>query len=243
MNDKLVSKTTQQRVSGTGICVTALLFQANCAQMPTGPSVAVKPGPNKPFEIFMQDDQLYRGWASHSIGLAGNDAAAQQMLASTVTGAAMGTVVAASVGANQATATAWDAQRRYDIAHQQCMYSKGNLVSYYGDRSGQNMALMWAPPAAFRDSQRQNFDPLPPLGRVENQRLSNRRARFPVLGGVFRQRLVAATAATTGAGLCHFLQPHTDARGPRRAQQNFGQHLSGGLGHELPSGVRRAGTY
>ena len=166
MNHQLATKTTQQRVFGAGICVTALLFLVSCAQMPTGPSVAVMPGPNKPFEIFMQDDQLCRSWASHSIGLAGNDAAAQQMLASTVTGAAigaiagaglgghrnvdagaaMGTVVGASVGANQAAATAWDAQRRYDISYQQCMYSKGNLVSYYGERSGQNIAPTWAPP-------------------------------------------------------------------------------------------------
>jgi hypothetical protein len=159
-------RTSTQRVSFLGATVTSMMLLASCAQMPTGPSVAVMPGPNKPFEIFMQDDQLCRSWASHAIGLAGHDAAAEQLLATTITGAAigaiagaaggghrsvetgaaMGTVVGATVGANQSAATAWNAQRRYDIAYQQCMYSKGNLVSYYGDRPIQNPAPMWAPP-------------------------------------------------------------------------------------------------
>jgi hypothetical protein len=119
--------------------------------MPTGPSVAVMPAPNKPFEVFMQEEQLCRGWAAHSIGLEGNDAAANTMLRSTVTGAAigaiagamvggdrnvgagaaMGTVVGATAGANQSNVTVWNAQRRYDVAYQQCMYSKGNLVPSY----------------------------------------------------------------------------------------------------------------
>jgi uncharacterized protein YcfJ len=47
-------------------------------------------------------------------------------------GAAMGTVVGASAGANQSAWVAANAQRAYDIAYQQCMYSKGNLVSGAG---------------------------------------------------------------------------------------------------------------
>jgi hypothetical protein len=135
-----------------GVFGISSLVLAGCAEMPTGPSVAVMPAPNKPFEVFMQDDQLCRGWAAHSIGLAGHDAAAETLLASTATGAvigalagavvgghrnvnagaAMGTVIGASAGANQSAYTAANAQRRYDIAYQQCMYSKGNLVPSYG---------------------------------------------------------------------------------------------------------------
>lgn len=131
--------------------VTALLL-ASCAPMPSGPSVAVMPPPNKPFEVFMQEEQLCRSWAAHSIGLAGNDAAADTMLRSTVAGAAigaiagamvggdhnvgagaaMGTMIGATAGAQQGNATAWSAQRRYDIAYQQCMHSKGNLVPSSG---------------------------------------------------------------------------------------------------------------
>jgi uncharacterized protein YcfJ len=51
------------------------------------------------------------------------------------TGAAIGTAIGASAGATQSAETAWGAQRRYDIAYQQCMYSKGNLLPSYYDRS------------------------------------------------------------------------------------------------------------
>lgn len=120
-----------------------------CAPMPMGPTIAVMPTANKPFEVFVQDDQLCRGWAAHSIGQPGNELAAQQVIGSAAAGAvvgallgaavgdhhsagvgaAMGTVVGGSVGANQGAATAWNAQRAYDIAYQQCMYSKGNHVA------------------------------------------------------------------------------------------------------------------
>ena len=99
----------------------------------------------------MQDDQVCRSWAAHSIGIPGHDAAAESFLASTVTGAAIGTLVGAAAGGNrgagsgaaigtvmgatagvnQSGVTAWNAQRRYDIAYQQCMYSKGNVLPVY----------------------------------------------------------------------------------------------------------------
>lgn len=132
------------------------LLLAGCAPMPVAPTVAVMPSPNKPFEIFMQEDQLCRGWAAHSIGQPGYDAAAQQLAGSTVTGAligalagaavgghrsagtgaAVGTLIGGTAGASQSAATGWNAQRSYDIAYQQCMYSKGNVVgqSRYGSQ-------------------------------------------------------------------------------------------------------------
>lgn len=129
----------------------AALSLSGCADMPSGPSVAVMPAPNKPFEVFVQEDQLCRGWAAHTIGQPGHEATADAMLGSTLTGAAVGTIVGAlaggsrgagngaavgtaigaTAGANQSAAVAWSAQRRYDIAYQQCMYAKGNLVPGY----------------------------------------------------------------------------------------------------------------
>lgn len=131
-----------------GPLVLGCLALAGCAPMPVAPTVAVMPAPNKPFEIFMQDDQLCRGWAAHSIGQPGYDAAAQQLVGSTVAGAvigalagaaigghdsagagaAAGTLIGGTIGANQSAVTGWNAQRSYDIAYQQCMYSKGNIV-------------------------------------------------------------------------------------------------------------------
>ena len=141
----------QTKPGHLGVAGIAALLLSACAPMPTGPSVAVMPAPNKPFEVFMQEDQLCRSWAAHSLGLEGNDAAADAMLRSSVTGAAigaiagamiggdrnvgagaaMGTVMGATAGANQSGATAGNAQRRYDIAYQQCMYSKGNQLPSY----------------------------------------------------------------------------------------------------------------
>jgi hypothetical protein len=133
---------------GRAFAGAACLALLGCAQMPTGPSVAVMPGPNKPFDVFMQDDSLCRSWAAHSIGQPGNDVAARRMLGSTATGAvigalagaalggdhgagvgaAMGTVVGATSGADQSAWVAANAQRAYDIAYEQCMHSQGNLV-------------------------------------------------------------------------------------------------------------------
>ena len=149
------------------IAVVAGLLSA-CAQMPTGPSVAVMPGLNKPFEVFMQEDQLCRGWAAHSLGIPGHQAEADRLMASTVTGAvigalagamvgghrnvgagaALGTAMGASAGANQSATSTWAAQRRYDIAYQQCMYSKGNQVPSYGDRYYRYQAPPPPPPPA-----------------------------------------------------------------------------------------------
>lgn len=152
--------TSLHRILAVGVMVGLV---SGCAQMPTGPTVAVMPSPNKPFEVFMQEDQLCRGWAAHSIGVPGHQAEADRLVASTVTGAvigalagamvgghrnigagaAVGTAIGASAGANQGSTSTWAAQRRYDIAYQQCMYSKGNFVPSYGDG---NYRYRMAPP-------------------------------------------------------------------------------------------------
>lgn len=136
---------------GALAALAASVLVAACAPMPVAPTVAVMPGANKPFEVFVQDDQLCRGWAAHSVGQPGNDAAAQQLVGSTVAGAvigaligaavgdhrsagvgaAMGTLVGSTSGASQSAAIGWNAQRSYDIAYQQCMYSKGNVLPQY----------------------------------------------------------------------------------------------------------------
>jgi hypothetical protein len=124
-----------------------------CATVPTGPSVMVLPGPGKPFEVFQADDVLCRRWAEQQIGVSPQEAVNQN----TVSGAAVGTAIGAGLGAaigaasgNAASGAAigagsglligttsgasagqyygYEAQRRYDIAYQQCMYAKGNVI-------------------------------------------------------------------------------------------------------------------
>lgn len=128
-----------------------------CATLPNGPSVAVMPGVGKSFEQFVADDRTCRDYAAQSLGIDVNSAGANNV----VTGAAVGTVVGAAagaligghhaagtgagvglvtgsaMGAGEAGGVQQDAQRRYDIAFEQCMYAKGNQLptaastSYY----------------------------------------------------------------------------------------------------------------
>jgi len=140
----------------------ALLVVGGCATIPTGPSVAVYPAPGKPFEVFQQEDNTCRQWAQQSIGGASPQQMANQ---NTAQGAAVGTAVGAGLGAavgslsGQAGAGAViggvsgllvgssagsqagqvsgrEAQRRYDNAYIQCMYSYGNQVPGYRANAG-----------------------------------------------------------------------------------------------------------
>jgi hypothetical protein len=136
------------RFTLSSMAIAALLL-AGCVSMPVGPTVAAMPAPNKPFEVFVQDDRMCRGWAGASIGQ-GRDTATNQMLGSTLTGAvigaaagalagdhnagagaAFGTLAGAGIGADRSNMSAWSAQRSYDIAYQQCMYARGNVIPGY----------------------------------------------------------------------------------------------------------------
>lgn len=141
--------TFKLRAAKRGLWLLPLVL-AGCVSMPVGPTVVVMPPPNKAFEAFAQDDQLCRQWAGASIGT-GGDVAANQMLASTLAGAALGTLAGAAagdssdaaagaaiggllgggVGTQQAGSTTWSVQRSYDVAYQQCMYAKGNVIPGY----------------------------------------------------------------------------------------------------------------
>ena len=131
----------------------AVVAMSGCATMPTGPSVTVLPGSGKSFEAFQSDDFACRQWANQQVGTSPNDAANQNLAG----GAALGTIIGAGLGAaigaaygnvgagaaigaasglvggtamatGPAYAAGSEAQRRYDIAYQQCMYAKGNQI-------------------------------------------------------------------------------------------------------------------
>ena len=116
-------------------------------------NVMVLPPPGKPFEQFQADDAVCRQWAQLQIGMSPQEVANQN----TVTGAAVGTAVGAGLGAAIGAASGragagaaigaasglavgassgasagqvygWEAQHRYDISYQQCMYAKGNVI-------------------------------------------------------------------------------------------------------------------
>ena len=141
-----------------------VLMLAGCATVPSGPSVMVLPAPGKPFDQFQGDDAYCKWWANQQVGLTPQETVNQN----TASGAALGTLMGAGLGAaigavsgNAGIGAAigagsgllagtisgadagqgyqWEAQRRYDIAYQQCMYAKGNQVSGVAQRSRNNL--------------------------------------------------------------------------------------------------------
>ena len=129
----------------------AFLVASGCATLPTGPSVTVLPAPGKSFETFRKEDATCKQWANQQLG-----ASPQQTYESNVaTGAVAGTAIGAGVGAAVGSASGKagtgaligaaygllvgtsvgsdsgrvygrQAQRRYDNAYVECMYSYGN---------------------------------------------------------------------------------------------------------------------
>jgi hypothetical protein len=125
-----------------------LVLLWGCAQMPSGPSVAVMPAPGKPIEVFTAEDQACRAYSARSAGADPNDAAVKSVAGSAVvgtaigaaagaligggegagTGAGLGLLAGTAVGASRGNEAGYSAQRRYDIAYEQCMYAKGNQL-------------------------------------------------------------------------------------------------------------------
>jgi len=122
---------------------------AGCATIPNGPSVAVMPAPGKSFEQFNAEDDVCRQFAQKSIGTSASDAATDSEVKSIAVGTAIGAVAGvlgggnhssagsgaavgmlggAAMGSGAAQASGREAQRRYDIAYEQCMYAKGNQL-------------------------------------------------------------------------------------------------------------------
>ncbi len=135
------------------VALPAMLSLVGCVTLPTGPSVTVLPAPGKSFEQFQTEDMICRQWAGQQIGMTREDAVNQNV----ASGAVVGTVVGAGIGAALGAASGhpgagaaigagsgllvgsaagsdsgqvygYEAQRRYDIAYEQCMYAKGNQI-------------------------------------------------------------------------------------------------------------------
>lgn len=129
------------------------LLMAGCVAMPMGPSVMALPGSGKTFDQFQADDAICRQWADRQTGIPPQEVANQNTATGAVAGtaigaglgaalgaaagnagagaaigAASGLLIGTSAGANAGQAYGWEAQRRYDIAYQQCMYAKGDKI-------------------------------------------------------------------------------------------------------------------
>jgi uncharacterized protein YcfJ len=145
-----MKRTKTALLKTTALSVSAALALAGCVSQPMGPSVAVMPAPNKPFEVFQQDQAVCEQWAGQQVSGEAQDAnnsAVGTAVIGTILGAGLGAAIgggsgaaigAASgavggtiVGSGPAGAAQYGIQQHYDIAYSQCMYSKGNQVPGY----------------------------------------------------------------------------------------------------------------
>ena len=83
--------------------VLAAASLAGCATAPLAPSVLVLPGQGISLEQFQADSSTCQRWADQQLALGGT-------------------------GSPGYYPGDWTVQRRYDIAYQQCMYSKGDQI-------------------------------------------------------------------------------------------------------------------
>jgi hypothetical protein len=135
------------------ILAPALLLSA-CVSEPMGPTIAVMPAPNKPFDVFQGDQALCKQFASDQTAGGAQQANNRQVgtaVVGTLLGAGLGAAIGGgsgaaigagagalggtAVGAGPAQGAQYSLQQRYDTAYAQCMYSRGNQVpGYYQPR-------------------------------------------------------------------------------------------------------------
>lgn len=132
----------------------ALALGACAVAPPTGPSILALPSDGKPLDQFQQEDFSCRNYAQASLGpvspqQAANQAGVGSAVVGTALGAAAGALIGAAagnpgagaavgagaglltgsaVGANNANATGYSLQARYDGAYAQCIASTGNRI-------------------------------------------------------------------------------------------------------------------
>ena len=136
-----------------------LLVLNGCATLPTGPSVRVLPPQGKPFDTFRTEDATCRQWAEQQTGMSSQQTyeknVATGAVAGTVLGAGLGAALGAAsghagtgaaigaasgllvgtaAGSNSGQVYGREAQRRYDNAYVQCMYTYGNQIPGYRPR-------------------------------------------------------------------------------------------------------------
>lgn len=158
------------------------LALAACVSMPSGPSVMVLPGTGMSFEQFRQDEYQCRQYAAEQIGQTPEGASGGAAVRSAAVGTAVGAVAGAAIGgrrgagvgagtglvvgsvagANAAQVSGYEAQKRYDNAFIQCMYSKGHRVPVSGHYSPERSGTAQGP---ITPSVSPQYPPPPPASR------------------------------------------------------------------------------
>jgi len=148
----MLTRMTTYRSARIAAAIAGLALVGACATRPVGPRTLVMPAPNKPYEVFQQDEAFCRAMAEQQSGgnqaaQRANDDAVKGALLGTLAGAAVGAVASAgsggrgaapgaaigavagtALGAGSANRSVNEIERDYDRVYVQCMYSRGNQV-------------------------------------------------------------------------------------------------------------------
>jgi len=125
----------------------AALALGGCNAPPPGPTVQVMPGQNKPFEVFVDDQNYCKQYAGQQVRgqvEPANNQAVGTAVVGTLLGAGLGAAIGGgqgaavgaaggalggtAIGASNSQAQQAGIQQQYDNAYAQCMYAKGNQV-------------------------------------------------------------------------------------------------------------------
>jgi len=149
------------------LLLAVLLGLGACATLPTGPAVMVLPGTGKNFDQFRFDDGACRQYSYDQVAgvtpsRAADDSGVRSAAVGTLLGAAAGAAIdggsgaaagagigllfGGMAGAGAAERSAYGAQRRYDIAYQQCMYAKGHRIPVAARFTQARSATSYTPP-------------------------------------------------------------------------------------------------
>lgn len=165
----------------------AALSLVGCAIRPIGPTVMVLPSENKSFEQFQAEDSACRQWAAGQIGSSPQEMTNQNIATGAIAGTAIGAGLGAAIGSSSGHAGTgaaigaaaglitgaeagasyghvygWEAQRRYDIVYQQCMYAKGNQIPGMAPRTRRLRHIPPPPPPDFPPPPPESYAPYPP---------------------------------------------------------------------------------
>jgi hypothetical protein len=140
-------KIVMNRIKSVAVALSTLVLLEGCASTPTGPRVQVLPAPNKPFEVFAQEDTMCRQFATNQVNGQAEETNTKTIGTALIggvlgaglgaavgggrgagIGAAAGTVAGTAVGASNGERGQGSIQQQYDNAYSQCMYAKGNQV-------------------------------------------------------------------------------------------------------------------
>jgi uncharacterized protein YcfJ len=169
------------RVNGElGIAMVAAMALSACAPTVLAPTVAVMPGPGKPFDQFTADQQSCQGYANSQTAplaaQANNQALGGALLTTALgaglgaaigggrgaaIGAASGAVLGTGMAAQSSSLAGMSLQQQFDVYYAQCMSARGNQLP------GFSSAAYGLPPYASPGAPPPpGAPPLPPPGMV-----------------------------------------------------------------------------